>query len=359
MGWYFLSEYQDFYRPGDPYGIVEWTHPEAYSEQLSGEFGIFEDALIRVSDLIDVVDLSPRGKISIKNELMSGLDDSEITPNFVTWETWPPTPTPKVALAARSITRHADTVTEFNAKLLDAIKRKEVDKAAYIRCVLSRSVVIEYSGVEDHERKSDKMEEDFLGATRAERRNAIEGWSADRLRACDELVEELCRCRRGFYVYNSIKANYQKAAGVIRRLINEGPLPPPHFSADEGIDGVFDERGLDEMGSDWDYDDYMLLTEDEEDMAAAEDSDTEGAPVGLARASRLRQMHSTQWHSEEENNVSGGGSSSVGDPGNASPNPRFDGNDSIGDDYDADGEDGEDGGSEDGGDGNEVGEDNI
>ena len=24
MGWYFLSEYQDFYRPGDPYGIVEW-----------------------------------------------------------------------------------------------------------------------------------------------------------------------------------------------------------------------------------------------------------------------------------------------------------------------------------------------
>ena len=24
MGWYFLSEYQDFYRPGDPYGIVKW-----------------------------------------------------------------------------------------------------------------------------------------------------------------------------------------------------------------------------------------------------------------------------------------------------------------------------------------------
>ena len=42
-------------------------------------------------------------------------------------------PTPKVALAARSIKRHADTVTEFNGKLLNAIKRKEVDKAAYIR----------------------------------------------------------------------------------------------------------------------------------------------------------------------------------------------------------------------------------
>ena len=24
MGWYFLSEYKDFYRPGDPYGIVKW-----------------------------------------------------------------------------------------------------------------------------------------------------------------------------------------------------------------------------------------------------------------------------------------------------------------------------------------------
>ena len=41
--------------------------------------------------------------------------------------------TPKVALAARSIKRHADTVTEFNAKLLDAIRRKEIDKAAFIR----------------------------------------------------------------------------------------------------------------------------------------------------------------------------------------------------------------------------------
>ena len=51
------------------------THPGAYSEQLSGEFGIFEDALVRVSDLVDIVDLSPRGKISIKNELMSELDD--------------------------------------------------------------------------------------------------------------------------------------------------------------------------------------------------------------------------------------------------------------------------------------------
>ena len=51
------------------------TRPEAYSEQLSGEFGIFEDALVRVSDLIDIVELSPRGKMSIKNELESGLDD--------------------------------------------------------------------------------------------------------------------------------------------------------------------------------------------------------------------------------------------------------------------------------------------
>lgn len=237
----------------------------------------------------------------------------------------------------------------------------------YFRRVLSRSVVIEYSGVEDYEKKSDKMREDFLGATRAERLKAIEGWSDDRLRACDELVEELCRCRRGFYVYNSIKANYQKAAGVIRRLISEGPLPPPHFSADEGIDDAFDQRGLDEMGSEWDYDDYMLLTEDEEDMAAAEDAaedgDTEVARASLARASRLRQMHSTQWHTEADGNSSGSGSSSLGDSGNASPNrsanPRFDGNDSIGDDYDADCEDGEGNSDEDGGDSDEAGEDNI
>ena len=240
------------------------------------------------------------------------------------------------------------------------------------RRILSRSVVIEYSGVEDHERTSDKMREDFLGATKAERRKTMEGWSDDRLRACDELVEELCRCRRGFYVYNNIKANYQKAAGVIRRLIAEGPLPPPHFSADEGIDEAIDERGLDEMGSEWDYDDYMLLTEDEEDMAAAEnaaedaaeDGDTDGARACLARASRLRQMHSTQWHTGEDNNNNNGGSLSGGDDsGIASShrpvNWRFDGNDSIGDGYDADVEDGEHNIDEDGGDGDEVGEVNI
>ena len=239
----------------------------------------------------------------------------------------------------------------------------------YFRRVLSRSVIIEYSGVEDHEAESDKMREDFLGATRAERQKAIEGWSDDRLRSCDELVEELNRCRRGFYVYNSVKANYQKAAGVIRRLISEGPLPPPNLSADEGIDDAFDDRGLDEMGSEWDYDSYMLLTEDEEDIAAAEDaaedSDTEGARACLARASRLRQMHSTQWHTEEDNNnLSGGSGRSDGDSGcngslNRFANTRFDGNDSIGDDYDADCEDGEDNSDGDGGDSDEVGEDNI
>lgn len=57
---------------------------------------------------------------------------SEIPANFGT-HARSSTPTPKVALAARSIKRHADTVTEFNSKLLDALKRKEVDKAAYIR----------------------------------------------------------------------------------------------------------------------------------------------------------------------------------------------------------------------------------
>ena len=309
--------------------------------------------------------------------------------------------TPKVALAARSIKRHADTVTEFNAKLLDAIRRKDVDKADYIRysdwsywgfssviCivgwlrwngmlnyfrrVLRRSVIIEYSGVEDHEREGDKMTELFLGKTRAERQKAIEGWSEERLRACDELVEELQRCRRGFYVYNSVKANYQKAAGVIRRLISEGPRPPPHLDPDHGIDDAPDERGIDEMGSEWDYDSFMVLTEDEEDMAeaedASEDSDAEAARAGLVRgASRLRQMHSAPWRREEDhnNNLSGAGSSSSsgGDSGNASmprsSNPRFDGNDSIGDDYDADCEDGEDNGDEDGADGDGIGEDDI
>ena len=230
---------------------------------------------------------------------------------------------------------------------------------------MRRSVVIEYSGVEDHEREGDKMTEMFLGSTRAERQKAIEGWSEERLRACDELVEELCRCRRGFYVYNSVKANYQKAAGVIRRLISEGPRPPPHLdSADQGMDDAPDERGIEEMGSEWDYDSFMVLTEDEEDMAeaedASEDSDAEAARAGLARgASRLRQMH-------HNNNLSGAGSSSGssgGDSGNASlsrsSNPRFDGNDSIGDDYDADCEDGEDNRDEDGADGDGVGEDDA
>ena len=243
----------------------------------------------------------------------------------------------------------------------------------YFRRVLRRSVVIEYSGVEDHEREGDKMTEMFLGSTRAERQKAIEGWSEERLRACDELVEELCRCRRGFYVYNSVKANYQKAAGVIRRLISEGPRPPPHLdSADQGMDDAPDERGIEEMGSEWDYDSFMVLTEDEEDMAeaedASEDSDTEAARAGLARgASRLRQMHSAPRRREEDhnNNLSGAGSSSSsgGDSGNASmprsSNPRFDGNDSIGDDYDADCEDGENNGDEDGADGDGIGEDDI
>ena len=61
---------------------------------------------------------------------------------------------------------------------------------------MRRSVVIEYSGVSelgDFERKSNKMKEAFLGGTKAERRKAIQGWRDDRLRACDELAEELCR----------------------------------------------------------------------------------------------------------------------------------------------------------------------
>ena len=96
----------------------------------------------------------------------------------------------------------------------------------------------------------------------------------------------VCRCRRGFYVYNSIRCNYQKAASVIRRLIAEGP--PPHFSADEGIGDVVDERGYNEMGSEWEHDSYMVETQDEEEIAAvadavAQDSDAEDGGGGRRR----------------------------------------------------------------------------
>ena len=240
---------------------------------------------------------------------------------------------------------------------------------------MRRSVVIEYSGVSelgDFERKSNKMKEDFLGGTKAERREAIQGWSDDRLRACDELAEELCRCRRGFYVYNSIRCNYQKAASVIRRLIAEGP--PPHFSADEGIGDVVDERGYNEMGSEWEHDSYMVETQDEEEItsvadAVAEDSDAEdagsGGSGGMGRiaATLLRERlmgemaardvgggRDHEWRSEMErgaHNLSGGSSISAGaaggpgGDGSEATNPNFDGNDSIGDGYDADCEDGE------------------
>ena len=61
--------------------LIPRTHPGAYSEQLSGEFGIFEDALIRVSDLVEILDLPRRGKLSIENELLSGLNDRSFLNN--------------------------------------------------------------------------------------------------------------------------------------------------------------------------------------------------------------------------------------------------------------------------------------
>ena len=39
MGWYFLSEYDDFYRPGDPYGIVKWY--------VSGVFTVISSHRVR------------------------------------------------------------------------------------------------------------------------------------------------------------------------------------------------------------------------------------------------------------------------------------------------------------------------
>ena len=62
--------------------LIHRTHPGAYSEQLSGEFGIFEDALIRVSDLVEILDLPRRGKLSIENELLSGLNDRSFFNNI-------------------------------------------------------------------------------------------------------------------------------------------------------------------------------------------------------------------------------------------------------------------------------------
>ena len=110
---------------------------------------------------------------------------------------------------------------------------------------------------------------------------------------------------------------------------------------------------------------YLACDGAGDDTESAEDSDTDGARACLARASRLRLMHSTQWHTEEDNNnLSGRSGSSDGDSGcngslNRFSNTRFDGNDSIGDDYDADCEDAEDNSDGDGGDSDEVGEDNI
>ena len=84
---------------------------------------------------------------------------SEIPTNFGA-DAWTPSPTPKVALSARSIKRHAETVTEFNGKLLEAIKRKEVDKAAYIRYFLASGAVL----IKEHCQRSGILHSAGLGS---------------------------------------------------------------------------------------------------------------------------------------------------------------------------------------------------
>ena len=48
MGWYFLSQYEDFYRPGDPYGIVKWY--------VSGVFTIILSLRVRLPIQVNVKD---------------------------------------------------------------------------------------------------------------------------------------------------------------------------------------------------------------------------------------------------------------------------------------------------------------
>ena len=86
-----------------------------------------------MTDLIEIVGLSRVGRKCIEDELSDCLEDSGIT------EWVPPAWTlgSKLGLAKRSVRRHADTVAEFNAKLLAATK--DDDKAAYIRYPLAFS----------------------------------------------------------------------------------------------------------------------------------------------------------------------------------------------------------------------------
>jgi hypothetical protein len=121
MGWFFLTEYNDFSEPHIPFGVVDWTNPFVFPAQLLGAVGSLDESLLRVPDLIDELGASKDDREWVENKLSDVLEDNEVNiggDNRWSFES-------RVSIASRMQRRHLITVKGF-AQSLKRVSEKYI-----------------------------------------------------------------------------------------------------------------------------------------------------------------------------------------------------------------------------------------